>query len=223
VAKRPGLIGVAAGTNGAGKSAIIGELLAATGGEYFNPDILARQLVVAGMAPVEANAEAWRTGFAALRRSIARNENFSFETTLGGRSITEELHVAIERGRDVCIWYVGLESPELHIARVRARVKRGGHDIPVAKIRERYSKSLANLVSFIGKAAEVHVYDNSRETRDGSPSARLILRMYERRLVYPDRETLLASTPEWAKPLAAAALRVAARGARQTRKKKGPA
>jgi predicted ABC-type ATPase len=176
VARRRGRISVAAGTNGAGKSVIVGELFAATSGQYFNPDILARKLVVLGQAPEEANAAAWKTGFAALRHAVTHNENFSFETTLGGRSIAEELHAAIKRKLDVCIWYVGLESPELHIARVKARVERGGHDIPVAKIRERYSKSLANLVSFIGKAAEIHVYDNSHETRDGSPAPKLILR-----------------------------------------------
>ena len=211
MARRRGRISVAAGTNGAGKSAIIGAVLAATGGEYFNPDALAKALVVAGKGPEEANAEAWKSGFAALRRSIARNENFSFETTLGGQSIAEELHAAIEKKLHVCIWYVGLESPEMHIARVKARVRRGGHDIPVAKIRERYSRSLANLVSFIGEAAEIHVYDNSRETADGSPAARLILRMHERRLIYPDRATLLTTTPDWAKPVAAAALRAGQR------------
>ena len=210
VAKRRARINVAAGTNGAGKSAAIGAVAAQTGGEYFNPDVRARQLVVAGVAPEEASAEAWKIGFVTLRRSIANKQDFSFETTLGGRSVTEELHAAIEHGLDVCIYYVGLESPEMHIERVRARVQRGGHDIPIAKIRERYPKSLSNLVSFIGKAAEIHVYDNSRENGDGSPAARLILRMHERKLIYPDRVTLLTTTPDWAKPIAAAALKVAA-------------
>lgn len=206
--RRRGRIGVAAGTNGAGKSVIIGEFVAANGGDYFNPDLLARKLVVAGLAPEEANALAWKKGFEDLKRAIARNEDFNFETTLGGQSITEELHRAIGEGLDVRIWYVGLDSPELHIARVLARVKRGGHDIPVAKIRERYPKSLANLVSLIGKAAEIHVYDNSRETKDGSPAARLVFRMRKRTLITPDPATLLTTTPHWAKPLAAAALRV---------------
>ena len=211
MAKRRGRIGVAAGTNGAGKSVIIGEFLAGAAGEYFNPDLFARKLVVAGVAPEEASAAAWKTGFAELRRAIARDKDFNFETTLGGRSITEELRAAIEKGIEVRIWYVGLVSPELHIARVQARVRRGGHEIPVAKIRERYPRSLSNLVSFIGKAAEIHVYDNSRETKNGSPAARLILRMHEKALVTPDRATLLSTTPDWAKPLAAAALKIAAR------------
>ena len=208
MAKRRGRIGVAAGTNGAGKSVIIGGFVAAAGGEYFNPDILARKLVAAGLAPEEASAQAWRTGFDHLRHAIAHNSDFNFETTLGGQSITAELHRAIDEGLGVYLWYVGLASPELHIARVSARVKRGGHDIPVAKIRQRYTRSLANLVSFIGKAEEILVYDNSHEMKDGSPAAKLILRTQRARLVTPDRESLLKNAPDWAKPVAAAALRL---------------
>jgi predicted ABC-type ATPase len=39
------------------------------------------------------------------------------------------------------IWYVGLDTVERHIAHVRSRVARGGHDIPAPKIRERYDRS----------------------------------------------------------------------------------
>lgn len=210
MARRRGRIFVAAGTNGAGKSAIVGEFLAAKGGAYFNPDLLAGELVAAGTPLDEANATAWKVGFDALRRAIADNEDFSFETTLGGRSIVQELHRAIDAGLEVCIWYVGLASPELHIARVQARVKRGGHDIPTAKIRERYPRSLANLVSLIGKAAEIHVFDNSAESPAGLPAAQLVFRMRGKRIIEPDLETLMARTPEWAKPVVAAALRSSA-------------
>lgn len=194
--------------------------MAAKGGAYFNPDRFARQLVAAGLPPDQANAVAWKAGFDGLRRAIAGHEDFSFETTLGGRSIVEALHRAIEAGLEVCIWYVGLATPELHIARVQARVARGGHDIPIAKIRERYPKSLANLVSLVGKAVGIHVFDNSTESPDGTPAAQLVFRMRGRRLVEPDLQTLLAHSPEWAKPLVAAAVRVATPIRRGRAKKK---
>lgn len=199
---------MAAGTNGAGKSAIVGEFLADQGAPYFNPDLMARKLVGRGVAADEANARAWNLGFEALQRAIANNEHFTFETTLGGSSIARELHRAIGAGLAVCLWYVGLASPEQHIARVKARVARGGHDISVAKIRERYPRSLANLVNFLGKAAEVHVFDNSVETPDGVPHARLVFRMRGQRIVEPDLGSLIYGTPEWAKPIVAAAIRV---------------
>lgn len=214
MAERRGRIVVAAGTNGAGKSAIVGEFMAAKGGAYFNPDLFARKLVAIGLPLDEANGVAWKAGFDGLRRAIARDEDFSFETTLGGRSIVEELHRAIEAGLEVRLWYVGLATPELHVARVQARVARGGHDIPAAKIRERYPKSLANLVSLIGRAAEIHVFDNSTESPDGVPAARLVFRMRGWKLVEPDLETLLSGSPDWAKPVVAAALRVDTAGRR---------
>lgn len=207
MAKRRGRIVVAAGTNGAGKSCLAGELMAANGGAYFNPDLYARKLVASGLPQEAANGMAWKAGYDGLRRAIARHEDFAFETTLGGRSIVEELHRAIEAGLDVCIWYVGLATPGLHIARVRARVAGGGHNIPTAKIRERYPKSLANLVSLIGKAAEVHVFDNSTESPDGAPAAQLVFRLQRTKLLEPDLHTLLTCSPEWAKPLVAAAVR----------------
>jgi predicted ABC-type ATPase len=219
VARRPGRILVAAGTDGAGKSAIVGEFLAAKGGTYFNPDLVARELIQKGVPTEQANASAWKLGFNALQRAINNNEDFSFETTLGGNTIARELHQAIKASLKIYIWYVGLASPELHIARVRARVGRGGHEIPEAKIRERYPKSLANLVSLIGAAAEVHVFDNSVESADGLPQTLLVFRMRGKRIIEPDLETLMTQTPNWAKPVVAAAIKVHT-ARRKARKKK---
>jgi predicted ABC-type ATPase len=185
----------------------VGEFAAAHG-EYFNPDAFARKLVRTGKPAQEANAIAWKFGFEALQRAIARNGDFSFETTLGGNSIARELHRAIEAGMHVRIFYVGLASPDLHVTRVQARVARGGHDVPAATILERYPRSLANLTRFLGKAAQVHVFDNSVETAGGVPSPQLVLRMRGKRIFEPQLPNLMMQTPEWAKAIVAAALRV---------------
>ena len=219
MARRKGRIFVAAGTNGAGKSSLVGEYLAEQGAAYFNPDLFARQLIEQGWEVAAANAQAWKTGLEGLRRAIARNEDFSFETTLGGNTIAQTLHAAIEAGRTVVLLYVGLSSPELHIARVHERVQRGGHDIPEADIRRRYTASLANLVSFLGKATEVHVFDNSAESAEGLPQSQLVFRMRGRKIVEPTVDALLEAPPEWAKPIIAAAIKVH-RGHRASRRKK---
>jgi predicted ABC-type ATPase len=208
VARRTGRIVVAAGTNGAGKSSLVGEYLAAQGAAYFNPDLFARRLIEQGWTVPAANAQAWNTGVEGLRRAITRNEDFTFETTLGGSTIARALHAALEAGREVYIWYVGLSSPELHIERVRERVQRGGHDIPEADIRRRYSASLARLVSFLGKATEVYVFDNSATSPDGVPQSQLVFRMRGRKLVEPTVDALLEDPPEWAKPLIAAVVKM---------------
>jgi len=69
-----------------------------------------------------------------LERAIAERKTFAFETTLGGATITALLQRALAAGIAVRVWYVGLDSPELHIARVRAR-SHGRHDIPAGHIR----------------------------------------------------------------------------------------
>jgi predicted ABC-type ATPase len=207
VVRSRGRIFVAAGTNGAGKTSIAAEFLGYAGNGYFDPDAVARRYESAGYSREEANVLAWHLGFDGLRRAVANGESFAFETTLGGTSITRELHRAIDAGLEVCIWYVGLTSPELHIERVRARVARGGHDIPDSKIRERYPRSLANLVSFIGRATELHLFDNSASTPSGHPAVERVFRMLRHRIVEPSLDMLIVRAPEWAKPVVAAALR----------------
>ncbi|MBM0103239.1 hypothetical protein JM946_00705 [Steroidobacter sp. S1-65] len=210
MAERRGRIVVAAGTNGAGKSVIAGEFLAARAeGIYFNPDLAAKAMVERdGITLEEANARAWNLGFQLLNRSIERNQDFSFESTLGGNSITQALLRAAASGLDVFVFYVGLDSPERHIARVAARVARGGHPIPSAKIRERYPKSLANLIKLLGCAKEVRVYDNSLDSADGTPRARLVLSMSRQHIVNGPLDALISTTPEWARPVVAAAIRI---------------
>lgn len=208
--QRRGRIVVAAGTNGAGKSVIAGEFLAArTTGAYFNPDLAAKQMMDKdGLTLADANVRAWNLGFELLNRSIERKQDFSFETTLGGNSVTQALLRAAASGLDVLIFYVGLDSPERHIARVNARVLRGGHPIAAEKIRERYPKSLANLIKLLGCASEVRVYDNSAESPDGTPRARLVLSMSQRQIVKPPAQELVATAPEWSRPIVAAAIRI---------------
>jgi predicted ABC-type ATPase len=210
VPERRGRIVVAAGTNGAGKSVIAGEFLAALAeGAYFNPDLAAKAMVDKdGLTLAEANVRAWNLGFELLNRSIERNEDFSFETTLGGNSITQALMRAAASDLEVLIFYVRLDSPERHIARVAARVTRGGHPITGEKIRERYPKSLANLIRLLVCASEVRIYDNSDESADGAPRARLVLSMSRQRIVDVHPDDLLARTPEWARPVVAAAIRI---------------
>lgn len=219
MAKR-GRILVAAGANGAGKSSIVGTFLERTGGAYYNPDVRTRELIAAGVDPADANGRAWADGYDALRSAIDRGESFTFETTLGGHSICRELHRAAAEGLEVHVYYVGLASPELHIARVRARVARGGHDIPEKKIRERYTRSLANLVSLVGVVDQLHLYDNSEETADGRPHARRIMRMEGARIIDPSEDALIQSTPDWAKPVIAAAITV--HRAPRPKKRRGP-
>jgi predicted ABC-type ATPase len=206
--RKPARIYVLAGVNGAGKSSIGGAAFRAFGGDYYNPDEAARALMAAhrGLEQTQANAAAWQQGKALLERAIAQRLHFAFETTLGASTIPRLLEEAAAQGIAVHVWYAGLASPELHIARVRARVRRGGHDIAESDIRRRYEHSRLNLIRLLPSLAALRLYDNSAEADPASglaPLPRLLLHMQRGRILGPED---LSATPNWAKPIVAAAL-----------------
>ena len=204
---RPRIL-VLAGVNGAGKSSIGGDMLHQAGIPWFNPDTFTRELVAATGSPLaDANAAAWQEGLRRLNAAIAHGEDYAFETTLGGDTIAARLRDA-STSHDVLMWFCGLDSPEHHMARVRLRVSHGGHDIPEAKIRERYRTSIANLVALLPHLSRLQVYDNSRDAAPGTPVAdpRLLLQMEGGRIAWPTDADTLRATPDWAKPILEAAL-----------------
>jgi len=202
-------IWVLAGTNGDGKSSIGGAMIRAAGGDYYDPDEATDQILAAnpGASLADANGAAWLEGKRLLERAIAERGNFALETTLGGKSIANLLADAIAVGIDVHIWYVALASPELHLARVQARVARGGHDIPERDIRRRYDASRQNLIDLLPGLASVRVYDNSEEaapSTGAAPQPKLLLHMERGEII---EHCDLAEVPDWAKPILLTALR----------------
>jgi len=208
-------IWVLAGTNGAGKSSVGGAMIRASGADYYNPDEAAREIIEAnpGTSITEANSAAWYEGRRLLERAIAERGNFAFETTLGGSTIVKLLESAIDAGIDVHVWYVALASPELHLARIKARVERGGHDIPERDVRRRYDASRQNLIALLLRLASVRVYDNSADanpTTGEAPEPLPVLHMERGKIV---EHCKLATAPDWAKPILQTAL--------ETRRRKG--
>ncbi|KLJ02474.1 AAA family ATPase [Luteimonas sp. FCS-9] len=201
---------VLAGVNGAGKSSIGGHLLAQAGVSWFNPDDFARELFArTGCTMPEANAAAWQEGMRRLEVALAAGHDHAFETTLGGNTVPARIAQAA-RTHDVLMWFCGLSSAEQHIARVRARVEAGGHDIPEANIRARWTRAREHLVALMPHLAHLRVYDNSADVARGKPvpDPVLLLDMVAGRLAYPasDDVAALRATPGWAQPLLEAAL-----------------
>jgi predicted ABC-type ATPase len=198
------LITVLAGVNGAGKSSIGGSALRNQGQDWYNPDAVARVLheQFPSRPLAEINGQVWQEGLVRLRQAINDNTNFTFETTLGGDSITGALLDAVAAGVRVSVWCCGLESVELHIERVAARVQRGGHDIPEPLIRERYTRSMRNLCRLAHGLHQLAVFDNSRPLDPkGRPQVRQLIQVRRRELLYCEKRM-----PAWAKPVAAVCL-----------------
>ena len=207
---KPSRIYVIAGVNGAGKSSIAGAMFRSEGGDYYNPDEAARKLLAANprLSQSEANARAWQRGRDLLEQSIDKSLDFAFETTLGGNTITRLLAAAAARGAHLYVWYVGLSNLELHIRRVRARVRKGGHDIPEETIRRRFEHSRRNLVALLPALTALRMYDNSTEADPATgkaPQLTPVLLMEHRKILNPKD---LPGAPDWAKPIVAAALKM---------------
>jgi predicted ABC-type ATPase len=145
-----------------------------------------------------------------LEEALAKGLNHAFETTLGGTSVTAKILEAAKT-HDVLIWFCGLSSPELHIARVKARVAAGGHPIPEEKIRERYPSAQLNLIKLMPHVAYIKVYDNNAwAAADGTvPDPVLVLEMESGQVISPAPNDLkaLQRAPEWSKSILEAALR----------------
>jgi predicted ABC-type ATPase len=201
---------VLAGVNGAGKSSIGGAAFRDAGGDYYNADEVTRELLAtnAHLTESDANSIAWRKGVELLERAINKGLDYAFETTLGGNTIPRLLKQAASQGIEIYVWYVGLASAERHIERVRARASRGGHDVPEEYIRRRFEQSRLNLIELIPNITALRVFDNSADADPSAgktPTPILVLDIDRGRIL---NRRVLARTPEWAKPIVAAALRV---------------
>ena len=153
--ERPVLVAVA-GPNGAGKTTFYHAHLAPCGLRFVNADVLASALSLEPYA-------AARLADAIRRELVNRRESFAFETVFldpAGEKLAQ-LRAAAEAGYRVVLCYIGLADPNLSEERVAMRVSQGGHDVPSAKLRSRFPRTLANLKAAKGELPHVLVFDNS--------------------------------------------------------------
>ena len=67
------------------------------------------------------------------------------------------------RGFEVALVYIGTESVEINLARIRNRVLAGGHDVPETDVRQRYTRSFKSLAIAMERADHTILFDNSTE------------------------------------------------------------
>ncbi len=73
---------------------------------------------------------------------------------------------AVEAGYKVYLYFVSTESPAINKFRVEARVKKGGHSVPLNKIETRYYRAMNLLHDAAQLAYQAFFFDNSEEGRD---------------------------------------------------------
>ena len=171
---QPPTIYVIAGCNGAGKTTFAKEFLPKEVKclRFLNADEMARGL--SPLNPAAGAARAARLLLGEIRSAIQARQTFGLETTLSGLTYRRMLLNAREQVYAVKLFYLWLPSATVAIRRVRERVRKGGHSVPVADIRRRYTRSIHNLMRhYLPLADAWTVFDNSgREPRvvaDGTP------------------------------------------------------
>lgn len=136
---------IIAGPNGAGKTTFARSFLPA---EAQLPRFINADLIAAGLAPFAPETAALKAGRLMLEEiaQCARCcDSFAFETTLSGLGYLRHIAGWRAQGYRVSLFFLMLPNMETAIARVAARVRQGGHDIPEPVIRRRFALGWTNF------------------------------------------------------------------------------
>jgi predicted ABC-type ATPase len=151
---------VLGGPNGAGKSTAAPRLLRGPlrVDEFVNADTLAQGL--SAFRPQDVAVEAGRITLQRLSALEAQRKSFAFESTLASQGLARRLDRLKQSGYRVHILYLWLPTVELALARVAARVRTGGHDVPAEAVRRRFERGRHNFFTLYRTLADAwRLYD----------------------------------------------------------------
>jgi predicted ABC-type ATPase len=135
---------VIGGPNGTGKSTLAEEFA-----KHKRLPLLSADKIAYALAPpseiLSVRSEAARSYYQALDVRISRRTSFVVETTLAGRGFLRPLENMQRCGYEIIIVFLSLDSEEACLARVRERVRKGGHDVPEQDVRRIFRRSADNF------------------------------------------------------------------------------
>ncbi len=154
---------IVAGPNGAGKTTFATEFLL---NEADCPTFVNADLIASGVNPFQPERSAVLAGRLMLdmiEDYVSREESFAFEITLSGRGFARHIPRWREQGYWVKLYFLRLPSADMAVARVRNRVREGGHDVPEDAIRRRFDAGWRNFnLIYKGLVDEWAVYNGSQ-------------------------------------------------------------
>jgi predicted ABC-type ATPase len=153
---------IIAGPNGSGKTTFVRKFLPryAPVLNFVNADLIAAGL--APFAPEQAALRAGRLMLAEIRRLASESVDFTFETTLSGRTYEPLLGQFREQGYSIYLYFLWLPAVAMNIERVHQRVLQGGHNVPEPDVRRRYQRGIANFLNTYRQLADYWIaFDNS--------------------------------------------------------------
>ncbi|MBN2058497.1 MAG: zeta toxin family protein [Candidatus Saganbacteria bacterium] len=128
---------ILAGANGTGKTTIATELLKEYSVEFLNADILADK--------AKGRISAGKAFFSLLNKTIKRKASVALESTLSGNYLIKVIKKVKRLGYRLSIFYIFVDTPEVALERIKARVEGGGHDVPKADVIRRFHRSKVNF------------------------------------------------------------------------------
>ena len=154
---------IISGCNGAGKTtasySLLPEMLDCK--EFVNSDEFAKGL--SPFDPSKAAIQASKYMLMKINYLLKKKADFAIETTLATRTLHKTVKKAQEAGYTVTLLYFWLNSPELAVERVRARVEAGGHNIPEETVRRRYHTGIYYFFNLYAPICERWILaDNSQ-------------------------------------------------------------
>lgn len=188
---KPVLI-VIAGPNGSGKTTITSRVLQHDWLEdslYINPDNVAQHMF-GDWNNQEAVLKAAQYCQKQREECLTNKHSMIFETVMSTDEKINFIQRAKEAGFFIRLFFVGTSSPTINASRIAARVMKGGHDVPIAKIISRYAKSIINCGIASQYADRTYVYDNSTD----GVEAQLLFRMTDGKVF----KEYVTEIPEWA-------------------------
>ncbi len=157
---------VVGGPNGAGKTTFADEYVARHGCNYVSADAIASQLSPEGRT--HTRIAAGREFLGQINEAVTGSEGFVVESTLSGRTFQQVLKNAKAASFTITIVYLFLDSADTCVDRVHERVQKGGHDVPEADIRRRFTRSALNFWNLYRPLSDhwLLIYNSGNQPQD---------------------------------------------------------
>lgn len=174
---------IIAGANGSGKTTFAKEFLPhyAKCNNFINADLIA--LGLSPFDPANVRIKAGRLLLEQINRFTEERADFAIETTLAGKTYLNLLKRVRARGYLIHIFFLWVPDIKLVKARIKQRVKEGGHDVPSRDITRRFRRSYSNFFKLYKPLCDSWmIFDNAH------PVPRLIAHKTKKGLSVSDQE-----------------------------------
>ena len=151
---------IIAGANGVGKTSLYQILKSSDDlGERINIDEIVSEK--GSWMDKLLQIKGTRTAMSLLNKYIANDVTFHQETTLPGNVILKQVKKAKEKGFQIRLYFIGVESVDVSLQRVEKRVTKGGHGIDAALIKKRFEAMPEQLKAILPLCDTASFYDNT--------------------------------------------------------------